>query len=72
MTTPNPTTTFSADLYDGSALTYEVKETANAANETEAIQKAKNWARSFDQVPRAAWLRVHINDSVRSFRLSDL
>ena len=64
--------TYSADIWDGQEA-HDSLGVATAVNETEAIQKAKAWAKSLTSVPEdEAWLRVNINGVLHSFRLASL
>ena len=64
--------TYSADIWDGHEA-HDSLGVATAANETEAIQKAKAWGKSFVSVPEGeAWLRININGVLQSFRLASL
>jgi hypothetical protein len=60
------TVTYSADVWDGK-LTHDTLAEATAADETEAIEKSKNWAKSLRSFPDPAWLRVKINGVTQSF-----
>jgi hypothetical protein len=62
--------TYSADIWDGQEA-HDSLGIASAANEAEAIQKAKAWAKSLASVPEGeAWSRVNINGVLQSFRLA--
>ena len=64
--------TYSADIWDGHEA-HDSLGVATAANETEAIQKAKAWDKSLVSVPEGeAWLRININGVLQSFRLASL
>jgi hypothetical protein len=59
---------YSADLSDARTLTYDSLGISSAANEAEAVQKAKDWAKKrLDAVPEIAWLLVNIDGAIRSF-----
>ena len=53
-------TEYYAILSDGGALTYGFTSFF-AADESEAAQKAKDWAKSLNSVPENAWLQVTAN-----------
>jgi hypothetical protein len=62
--------TYYADVWDGT-LSHDGLGISAAANEAEAVQEAKAWAKSLDSVPENAWLRVNINGTIRSFRFGE-
>jgi hypothetical protein len=67
------TTTYSADLWDGWSLSYEGLAIATAKNEAEAIQEAKDWAKTLrSSVPEDAWLRIIVNGVMRTYRVGEL
>jgi hypothetical protein len=49
--------TYAVVLSDGGALTYE-STSFGAAYETDALRKAKDWARSLESIPENAWLQL--------------
>jgi hypothetical protein len=64
--------TYSADIWDGRE-SHDSLSAATAANETDAVQKAKAWAKSLASSPEGkAWLRVNIDGALQSFPLGSL
>jgi len=55
-------------LKDGGLVTYE-STALFATDNSEAIEKAKNWTASFDSVAEDAWLQINLNGvGIRSLR----
>jgi hypothetical protein len=55
-------------LKDGDTITYE-SAALFAADNFEAIEKAKNWTTSFDSIAEDAWLQINLNGvGIRSLR----
>jgi hypothetical protein len=55
-------------LKGGGTITYE-STALFAADNSEAIEKAKRWTASFDSVAEDAWLQINLNGvGIRSLR----
>jgi hypothetical protein len=55
-------------LKDGDTITYE-STALFAVDNSEAIEKAKNWTTSFDSIAEDAWLQINLNGvGIRSLR----
>jgi hypothetical protein len=55
-------------LKDGGIITYE-SSALFAADNSEAIEKAKHWTASFDSIAEDAWLQINLNGvGIRSLR----
>ena len=55
-------------LKDGGLVTYE-STALFATDNSEAIEKAKNWTASLDSVAEDAWLQINLNGvGIRSLR----
>jgi len=62
--------TYSADVWDGKSTFDTLAETV-AANEVEAIEKSKEWAKSLRSFADPATLRVKINGVIKSIPFED-
>ena len=55
-------------LKDGGIVAYE-STALFAADNSEAIERAKHWTASFDSVAKDAWLQINLNGvGIRSLR----